>query len=501
MSKHVQCALAALGACVLGGIVVAIVTVAEWLAPTTPALALLATAFLPAILAGLMMAAPADNQSWTRQLVLVGLLPGLIFGLLTVGLGGLWTQPGVRAAAAAMLTPGFQNAKPLLRGLDDPSPAVAIEACIKLATPNFGSRRLDALERLTHRPDVALSCLQHPGATTGPDEMLSLARAWHLRLHEAFDDEQAACKLSEALGAMEVDRPGQAARLLRCALQADDPYASGCCAATLSARYSTPVALASQLQGTEQTMAVLGLGTSLLQASFLDRQRIGAMSLKTSEFQRLSLLSGCATLSSHPGQVLSTFYQLSDSLSCPSAGKESPTSVESWTSICQTVTRRIVTQPDLVPQDLFCSAIVEDEERQVVQARERERARVRNPDLGRLSMSIVVGDDRVRADARKASAREREDFYRLAEQRREPGQDEEQREFQRQWNTMMNEIATYPDGSPRDKDRQIEEDETFEENIPDLLEQSRIGGASRRQLKEAEERLRFLTEEGFIREP
>lgn len=495
MSKHVQCALAALAACVLGSIVIGVVALAEWLAPSTPALALIVAALIPAVLGGLMMAAPSDEQKWSRKLVLTGAIPGLIFGLIAIAIGAQWTQPSVRAMVVSALPTGFQDAKPHLRALDDPSAQVAVAACKQLAEPSLGAHRLTVLERLAIRPQVALACLQDSGGLPHHDEVMSLARTWHLRLYDTFDDEKSACELSEGLGAVSIDRASQAARLMRCSLQSRDEFAPACCAHTLQKHYPTASALETELAGTQDSLAMLGLGPQLLAAAFEGRGQIGTISLKTPAFQRLGLMAGCANLPQNPSVMIQALYSLSSSLKCMEADRPPPTSVEAWSQTCATMTRSLVALPDRDPSEVFCSSLVEEEERRLEMEREAQARRaVRNPELARLSSNIIAGHAQRSAD-------EHESWRDLLAQRQRDVQDaddEEDRLLQREVDELFA-ILSQADDEPPDNDWDIPDyDEGFSANYREMVEDTKQSGTRPSQIAEAEHLLRMLEDNDLV---
>src|SRR5690554_3742788 len=247
MSKQLQCILVALGSCLLGSVIVALVTLVEWLNPATPALILIGAALLPAVLGGLLVMSPNDQQPWTSQLIIKGALPGAIFGVLAIGLGLAWSQPQVRADIASKLPVDFRESTPLLRALNESAP-VATAACKNIAANNFRHAYTVVLNTLTNRPDVALACLKDsPQHAT---IIFRLSDSWHQTLLDEAMEPQQTCERSDAIAAITSNHSLSAAQLMDCALQSSEPAARQCCTQTLNTAYSTPQELAKQLDVT-----------------------------------------------------------------------------------------------------------------------------------------------------------------------------------------------------------------------------------------------------------
>lgn len=397
MSKQAQCALVALGACLLGSTIVSIVTLAEWLNPTTPALIMLGAAFLPAVLGGLLVMSPPDQHPWTRKLVITGTLPGAIFGLLAVAAGLTWTQPQVRASAASKLPPTFQDATPLLRALNDPFDQVATAACISLANTDFKNHYRDVNSILTSRPTVALSCLQN--AEPANDTILTdLAHAWHQNLiHEPLTTSDA-CELSQSIAKIQNNPSTHTAQILHCSLQAQTSEARQCCTQTLIQAYPGPLELAKILRTSHQLLADLTLGPDLINASFYDKQQLGTMSLKNQDFQRIALLTNCAALKTNAQASSTAFIKLTQSLNYTSQDQTTPDQPDAWTRICENLTRQFTAKPDLAP-NLALSAAIDDERQFVAMLQAEQKNMLEQPteDLSALTEMIDTGSAQIAA--------------------------------------------------------------------------------------------------------
>lgn len=399
MPKSVQCFLAALAASILGSFVVGTVTLIEWLEPTTPALILLAASLLPAILAGLMTVSPADQQPWTRKLILTGAAPGIIIGLLTVGLGLMWTQPQFRANVASKISADFQNSQPLLQALQEPFPEVALAACKVLAASNFPHDYRLAFDRLSAAPQVASQCLQDSNLAN-TEVLLNLAEVWHQKLIAGTSNAQSTCEASDVLGSLTTKPELQTARLMHCALSALDPDAQQCCTQTLTTRYPTADELASPLQEAHPHLAVLKTSTRLLEASFSGRPKLGELSLQTPAFQKTALLTACSELESNPTPTLNALYQLTQSLECLEGGQTPPNALNTWTQTCQALTNHFEIQPKAEPPHVFCNVLNKELERQAILAAqiEQEIRNIPRQDAEELIAQIESGAELTRPE-------------------------------------------------------------------------------------------------------
>ncbi|MFU8804873.1 MAG: hypothetical protein ACNA8W_13745 [Bradymonadaceae bacterium] len=496
MPKHIQCALASLAACLLGSAVIGYATVAEWLAPSSPVLFLLAAALGPALLSGLMVAAPSDGKPWDRPLILMGIIPGLILGLLAVGLGAQWHHPKVRAAVAGVLSPDFQNATPLLRALDDPSSMVATRACEQLVEADHPRYRLAVREGLRDQPQTALKCLQGTHASPrAEDYLLSLAGTWHQALIDGISNTDQACELSDAMGAIEAERPTQTTRLLHCALLSEDPVSSACCAKAVHGRHETITSLEGDLQAAPDVLVRLGFGPKLLAGAFFGHEHFEDMDLKTSTIQRLGLQASCDILRTHPTEVLTVFYKVSDSLGCFDSGQEPPTNVDTWRQACTTIQANLNRDHRLVPGDAFCSAIGEAEARRLqVEQADRAKRPGQNPELAALSDGIVIGHTQESLDQTE-NWRET-----LAEEERlwqEEGLSEEEiqarRAFAELAESARNEFDPEADDEP-----EVFSDEAFQEGLREMVNVAAMRDADEDQLKHLK-RMEELMGEGDLR--
>ncbi len=395
MPKHLQCTLAAIVTCILGSLIVGLVTITEWLAPTTPALFLLGAALVPAILVGLLVVSPPEKQPWTRSLLLTGTIPGVILGIITVAIGLFWTQPEVRANIASSIPTDFQDAQPLLKALNDPFEQVATAACISLANTDFKNHYRNVIVTLTSRPTVALSCLKNTKSTNA-NILSDLAQTWHQNLILDPLDASDACELSNSLAKIQNNQDVHTSQILHCALNANTPHAQQCCTQTLTQSYQSAPALAKTLAKAHELLANLALGPDLINASFYDTPHVGTMSLKTKEFQRIALRTNCATLEIDARAPINSFIKLAKSLNCDDNGQEFPDQPDAWARVCENLTRQLTAQTEQSPDLALCAAL--DNEKQfvaVIKAEQKAMLEQANEDLSGLTEMIAIGSERI----------------------------------------------------------------------------------------------------------